>query len=212
MKTKHIIITLSLVLTTLLAFPQGKMHKDYIWKYQGKKKENTLGMYGGLYGSYADLMSKPSANIGGRMGLVFNKRFGLGIAFYGISYDRTLNEAVDDGTYHLEAGYSGVFFEYIQPLGENFKVSAFVITGGGIAKYTYDKDYRDGKEWYEETIDIASFSVFEPGIELQTRLAGKWWLGAYATYRFSSPIDLKESPDYMLTNFTAGLSLKFGVF
>jgi len=212
MKTKAIITASILALATLVTFGQAKEHKDHVWQYSGKNRTHTLGLYGALNGSYSPVMDENAGWFGARIGVVFDHRLGVGIAGYGLSYDRTLSDIVEDGSYHLEAGYSGLFVEYLQPIGNNVKVNFSALFGSGIAQYRYDKDFREGKPWYDEIIDRADFHLFEPGIEWQFRMAGNWWIGAYGTYRFSSPIDLQGADEDLFQNFTAGVSLKYGIF
>lgn len=191
---------------------QDKEHKNHLWKYEGKNKMNTIGMYGGLYGSYSPVSDNSAGYLGYRLGIVFNQRYVIGLAGFGLSYDKTLNAITEEGSYHLQAGYAGLYFEYIYPVSKNLKMSASLISATGLALYKYDKEFRDGKEWYEETLDRDNFHVFEPGVEIQIRMASNWWLGAYATYRFTSPIDMKDTDEDILQNYSAGLSLKFGIF
>ena len=150
--------------------------------------------------------------LGARVGVVFDHRFGIGLAGYGLSFDHTLSELAEEGTYHLEAGYTGLFIEYLQPLGRNVKLNFSLLSGMGTAQYRYDKEYREGKPWYNEIIDRTDFHLYEPGIELQVRMAGKWWIGAYGTYRLTSPVEIEGAGEDLLQNYTAGISIKYGIF
>lgn len=212
MKTKMFLIFILSSLISVQTYSQKKERKDYVWQYNGKNKTHTVGLYGGLYGSYSPVNSDAAGYLGYRIGVVFDHRFGIGLAAYGLSYDRTLKEIVSDGNYHLQAGYAGLFLEYIQPISKNLKASVSMLMAQGVALYQYDKDYREGKEWYQETIDRDNFHVTEPGIEIQTRIAGNWWIGANATYRLTSPIKMMGTNESMLQNYSAGISLKYGVF
>ena len=72
MKTKVILSAMLAVILTAGSLAQETNHKDHIWTYQGKKKVNTIGLYAGIYGSYSEVMDKPSSFLGARAGLVFN--------------------------------------------------------------------------------------------------------------------------------------------
>jgi hypothetical protein len=191
---------------------QDNMTKDYLWKYQGKKKEHTIGGYLGLSGSYTDVMGKPAGLLGGQIGIVIDKRYTIGLMGNALWYDYTLDDAVETGTYHLECGYSGLFFEYMQPIGARVKISLSVATGMGIAKYTYDKEYRDTLAWYQRTIDTHDFSFIEPGAGVLVKVAPKWWLGLNGSYRATSPVKLPATSEQVLNNFSAGVTVRFGLF
>jgi hypothetical protein len=212
MKTKLLITAL---LVTMLAgnlFAQKTEIRDYLWKYNGKKKEHTIGGYLGISGSYTEVMGKPAGWLGAQLGVVFDKRYTLGVAGNALWFDYELDEAVETGTYHLESGYTGLFFEYMQPLGSRVRLTFSFLTGMGVAKYTYDKEYRNEMPWYERTIDTRDFSFVEPGIGIQTRVARKWWIGVNGTYRATSPVELPCASEQVLNNFTAGVSVRFGLF
>jgi hypothetical protein len=211
MKSKLMISAMFILISALPVLSQTAQ-KDHLWTYQGKNKVNTLGLYGEVSGSYSELFSNPAAYFGVKAGLVFNKRWTIGLAAYGLSYDKHFNTLVNDGTYHLEAGYSGAFVEYLQPIGSRLKVGASLFTGSGLTLYKYDKDYAEARPWYDETIDQETFAVFEPGVSLIGRMAGHWWLGVNGSYRSTSPLKLKDTPENFLESFNAGVAIRYGIF
>ncbi len=212
MKTKMMLVTLLITMAGSIGTAQEKNFKDFVWKYDGKKKEHTIGLYAGISGSYTEVMNKPAGWLGAKIGVVFDKRFTLGLAGNALWYDYALDDVVSDGTYHLESGYSGLYFEYLQPLGNRFKLGFSLLTGMGIAKYTYDKDYRYDKPWYQQTIDEQTYSVIEPGIEAMVRIAPKWWIGINGSYRTTSPVRLTGTASSLFNNFNGGIGIRFGAF
>jgi hypothetical protein len=212
MKTKMMMFAILFSMLGIGSMAQEKTVKDYVWKYDGKKKEHTIGLYAGISGSYSVVMNKPAGWAGARLGVVFDKRFTVGLAGYALWYDYKLNTLVSDGTYHLESGYAGAYFEYMQPFGNRFRLGFSLLLGQGTAKYTYDKDYREGKPWYEQTIDQQSFQVTEPGIEALVRIMPKWWIGLNGSYRATSPVRLTQTSTSLFNNFNGGISVRFGIF
>ncbi len=204
---------LAIIFSTITSgmMAQEKSEKSYLWKYQGKKKEQYVGGYLGLSGSYTDVMGKGAGWLGGRIGVVFNHRFTVGVTGSALWYDYRLDELTASGTYHLETGYAGVFGEYMQPLGNRFKLGFSLVLGQGLAKFTYDRDFREDKPWYEQTIDQQVYSVTEPGVEALVRVAPKWWVGVNGSWRFTSPVGLKHTPDDLFQNFSGGVSVRFGL-
>lgn len=76
----------------------------------------------------------------------------------------------------MEAGYSGLFVEYIVPLKDRAKLSFLWTTGKGLTQYLYNKKFRENKLWYEEIIDRERWAVNKLAAEFMFRLAGNWWL------------------------------------
>lgn len=208
MKTKLFLIICGFLWTGTLL--QGQ-DKDYVWSYQGKKKTNEIGLWAGLSGSYSEIMGKSAGYAGVKLGATLNHRWGIGVAAHGLLYDYRLSEVVTDGTYHLEGGYSGLMIEYYIPVGQRFKINLSVLSGQGIVKYKYDKDFAEERPWYQETIDEETFAVFEPGIEIIARLSRKWWVGAHATYRNTSPIKLMGNDEDFMNNFNTGITFRYGL-
>lgn len=211
MKSKVVLLFVTLLANCLL-FAQDSPRKDYIWKYQGKHKEHTIGLFAGLNGGYNELLGKSATLIGYKAGVVFDKHWAVGFGGQAINFDHTLSELVQDGSYRLEGGYSGMFVEYIQPLGKNFKAGIGILSGMGVAQYRYTKDFAENRPWYQEIIDTETFAVFEPSVDFQARIAGKWWIGVYGSYRNTSPIKLMGTDENFLNTFNAGLTLTYGVF
>lgn len=212
MKTKIVVLAMLIITSGIHATAQDKVQKNYIFSYEGKKKTHTIGAYAALSGTASEVSGKTALWAGAKLGVVLDHRYTLGVAAYGLSYDHSLTALVDDGKYHLEAGYTGLFFEYMQPLGKRFLLGFSVLTGQGTAKYTYDKDYRENKAWYEQTIDLQNFSVIEPGIEALIRVNPRWSFGINGSFRSTSPVRLKNTSTSILTNMNAGLSVRFGIY
>ncbi|MDO9510598.1 MAG: hypothetical protein Q7J34_02460 [Bacteroidales bacterium] len=211
MKAKVIMAGTILFLASILT-STAQDHKDYIWSYNGGKKEHTLGLYAGINSSYTRMMDKDAGWLGYRAGLVLDKRWVVGVGGDALWYDYALTELAENGTYHLQAGYQGIFVEYLQPIGSRVKIGFSILSGQGLVKYEYDKDFRKDKPWFEEIIDQSTFQVFEPGIEIQARIGGNWWLGLHGTYRNTSPVELLETSECVFRTLNGGITLKYGIF
>ncbi len=143
---------------------------------------------------------------------VVDGSWGIGLMGSGLYYDKKLSALTPDGTYHLYAGYGGLFVEKYFPLGDRVKLSVSIMSGVGEAYYQYDKQYRKGKLWYEETIDKATFYVLEPGMGIDFRVSNTIWLGVTGSYRSTSPLSMVGTDDNLLQKLNGGVSLKWGVF
>jgi hypothetical protein len=149
----------------------------------------------------------------------FNHSSDLSIKYYckssaskAINYVRELTELTNEGTYRLEAGYSGAYVEYLQPLGKRFKISFNVLSGRGVAQYRYHKDFTAGLEWYEEFIDRDHFVVLQPGARFYATIGGKWWAALEASYTTTSPLQIKGAKENFLEGANVGLSINYGIF
>lgn len=213
MKT-NVILLMSLIFFSGLSLraQQKEDFKNYIWTYEGKNRTHTLGLYGGLYGSYSPVKDQSAGYLGIRVAAVLDGKWGLGLAGYALDFDHPMNELTGDETYRLQAGYSGIFGEYLIPIGQRLKISFSLLSGMGLVKYQVDKEYELDLPWHERIIDQNTFAVLEPGMEIQARISRKWWMGINATYRTTSPIRMKGTDENLLENYSAGISIKYGLF
>lgn len=199
--------------TVFYTTAQENQRKDYLFTFKGKNKTHTVGVYGGLYGSYSEVENNPAGYLGYRLGFVLDNRLTIGLGGFGLAYEeRFAVRQTENETCHLEAGYAGLFIEYLQPLGKRTKLGFSLLMADGIAQYKLDKEFEENKTFHQIYVDRKNFHVTEPGIELSTRLAGRWWIGAYATYRSTSPVKLIDTDEDILRNFSTGISLKYGIF
>lgn len=172
----------------------------------------NLGGYISVGGKYTTYNSKAAGLLDLRAAVTFKNGWGVGIGASGLDYDKSLSALVNDGTYHVEAGYVGMFVEKMFSVTDDFKISLSVLMAGGLMKYRYDSEYRKEKVWYEETIDQTDFFVTEPALEIQHRIFGNWWLGVTGSFRNTSPIKLIGTDEDVLKKFAGGVTIKYGVF
>lgn len=212
MKTKVVIIVIASVLVSALRVTAQEHNNPYIFKYQGKHKMYQVGAYADLGVSFGDKLEKSSFYLDGRIGLVWNQHWAVGFAGSALNYDHRLDELVSEGTYRLEAGYSGLFVEYIFDLTGWARMSASITSGRGLALYRYHKEYAESYQWYEEIIDQETFAVFQPAAELQINLGRHWWIAVRASYRNTSPIKLMGQKDCFMQGVNYGFALKYNLY
>lgn len=191
---------------------QQSQEQTSLFNYEGKNKTHHVGFYADLGVSFGDNLQKSSFWLDGKAGLVWNQHWAFGFAGSALNYDHKLSKLVNDGTYRMEAGYSGIFVEYIAHLSDWARVSGSLITGQGVAQYRYDKEFAEARQWYEELIDRETFAVFQPGLECQVKVYNNWWLAASVSYRNTSPVKLLGQKDCFLQGLNYGLSVKYNLY
>ncbi|MDA3865539.1 MAG: hypothetical protein PF489_02190 [Salinivirgaceae bacterium] len=211
MNTKGILTTVAILVLSITAKAQQES-ENYIWTWETSKKTHEVGLYGGISGTYTEKFGNSASWLGARIGVVFNQRWVIGLEGNALNYDRELTELTSEGTYRLEAGYSGAYVEYLQPLGKRFKISFNVLSGRGVAQYRYHKDFTAGLEWYEEFIDRDHFVVLQPGARFYATIGGKWWAALEASYTTTSPLQIKGAKENFLEGANVGLSINYGIF
>ncbi len=205
MKTK--LFLTAVLLFAVSVFAQER--KNYI----AALDETNIGLYVGVSGRYSTILNSDAAGFADFKGaIVFNGKWAVGLTGSGLYYDKNLSQLVNDGTYHLFVSYGALFVERIFSLNEDFKFSLSVATGWGEAYYQYDKDFQKEKVWTEEVIDKTKFAIFEPGIEIQHRIASNWWVGLTGSYRNTSPLNLIGTDESLLRKFSGGITFKWGIF
>jgi len=203
---KTAILTAALFFLTIVSFGQERENHFAMWG------DTEIGGYVGLSGRATEIGDETHSVFDAKAVLVLNGSWGLGVTGSAFNYDKSLSALVDDGTYRLEASYGGFFIEKIFSFNKNFKLALSIGTGAGMAQYRYEKDYRKEKRWTEEYIDVVQFAFFEPGIEIEHRIAGNFWIGATGSFRNTSPLELLGTDDQLLQSWNAGISVKYGIF
>lgn len=210
MKTRLVLFFVILLCSASL-FAQ-ETSRNSLWTVRLGDDEYRLGGFVGTNLKYSRLEDDPAGYLDLKAGITINSKWAVGLSATGLYYDKKLKKIVQDGTYHLYAGYAGLFVERMFSFTDDLKFSASVFTGQGEVYYMYDKEYRENRPWYQETIDRESIYVFEPGLELQHRISGNFFLGLSGSYRMTSPLNLVNTSDDVLRTFSAGISVKYGVF
>ena len=118
---------------------------------------------------------------------------------------------------NLFGGYGGGLFEYTAFPNSVVHFSVPVMIGAGY--FTYLDDYYFGNDnnynpqyWDWNTVDWNVCFVVEPGIKLEFNIVKMLRVGLGASYRYSPNLDLINTPDDLINQFTGRFSLRFGKF
>lgn len=214
---KQLSIVLVLVMAAFYAGAQDDYRNDEVETIFTKRKSN--GGYGAFSLGYSQIAGRDALISGARGAFIFDHSFAIGLGGYGfvnnLDYSSYIHDNPED-RFMLAGGYGGLFIEPIIAGTKPVHVSFPILVGmGGIALvensgwgWDWDIDpYHPGHEY-----DHDLFFVVEPGVELEFNLTRFFRAAAYASYRFTSEIELYETDDDVLNGFNFGMTFKFGKF
>lgn len=208
---KRLMVTLFVIMMSMASFAQNE-RTNAIWTTGSGDNELRIGGYAAINTKYSTFEGKTAGYADFKVAAVFNSKYSVGLSATGLYYDKKLRKVVSDGTYHIYAGYVGLFLERMFTISDDTRMSVSLFMGQGEVSYEYDKEYREQKPWYQEVIDREKIHVTEPSVEVMQRISGNFWLGLTGSYRMTSDLNLVGTPDDLLRTFSGGISFKYGVF
>ena len=176
------------------------------------KRGNRDGFYGALSVGYSPIDNTDGMVFSSRGCWIMDRWFAIGLG--GTGFVNNLNQIEDyllDNTFnersYLAGGYGGLVIEPILASRKPVHLSFPILLGGGaiapVAEDTHTQPYSEIEDVY---------FVAEPGIELEVNFT-KWLrIAAFATYRYTSNIDIEYVSKDALRSYSAGLTFKVGLF
>lgn len=213
---KQLSIFLVLIMAALYAGAQDDYRNDEVETIFSRQKSN--GGYGAFSIGYSQIDGRDALVTGARGAFIFDHSFAIGIGGYGfvnnLDYDHHNYNNTED-RFMLAGGYGGVFFEPILGGTKAVHLSFPILVGMGGAALVendgWDYWYNDRNDhWHEYDHDL--FFVLEPAVELEFNVVRFFRASAYASYRFTSDIELFETDTDALKGFNFGMTFKFGKF
>ncbi len=170
------------------------------------------GGYGSFGAGYSVIDGRDAMVVSARGAWIVNHTIALGFAGSGFindfQYDPVYNEDVN-----LTGGYGGLLVEPIlfprSPVHLSFPVVGAV---GGIAYTRTSRTYNswdNHSSWVEDT---DTFFLVEPGVELELNIVRFFRLAFGVSYRFTTDIQLFDTPPDALRGLTMDMTFKFGKF
>lgn len=210
-------LVIALVASIIYAGAQDIYDNNQVETIFSKNKSN--GGYGAFTMGYSQIAGRDALVTGARGAFIFDHRFAIGLGGYGFVNNLDYSSYIHDNPevqYMLAGGYGGLFIEPIIAGTKPVHVSFPVLLGmGGVAlvdnnAWGWDWDLDPYHPGYEYDHDI--FFVIEPAVELEFNLTRFFRAAAYASYRFTSKIELYETEEDVLNGFNFGMTFKFGKF
>lgn len=174
------------------------------------KREKRDGFYIGSSLAYSPIDNADAMVASTRMGWIMDRWFAFGLV--GSAFVNNFNQYSESfldpsDILFLAGAYGGFFIEPIlMPLKPVHLSFPIIVGGGGVLSF-HDFPY-----YSSEGISEDMFFVLEPGIELEVNFTRWMRVGVFATYRYTSDINIESVNKNALRKYSAGLSLKVGWF
>ena len=176
-------------------------------------RDNVVhGVYLGLNVRYGEIDDADTFIGGFKVAYVANQQFEIGFEGNFIYSDQDVFNTALSRREDLIGGYGGLHLEPIFFSKSRVNLSFPLLIGaGGIGVIEDDfNDYDFEEELTEDDFD--AIFVAEPGISLLYNISRYVQVEAGVKYRFSSKINLVNSPVDRINGFSGGVGIKAGVF
>jgi hypothetical protein len=217
---KHTFLALTIMLFALQGiaqqvikiedFEEEKRNEDDIQTVF--QRDSRDGFYGAISMGYSPIDNTDGLVFSSRGCWIMDRWFSIGLG--GTAFvnnlnqieDYVLNDTFNDES-HLAGGYGGFILEPVLASRKPVHLSFPILLGGGAIAPVSDNSHA---EPYSEIEDV--YFVVEPGVELEVNFT-KWFrIAAFATYRYTSDIDIEGVSKDALNSYSAGLTFKIGLF
>ena len=179
-------------------------------------KGNDLNAFGAADLKIGDFKDDRGLLVGAYGGFIINRRFLFGVAGYGlvtnVEFDGNVPDRTEQKKLNLHGGYGGVLIGATIAHKELIHLSIPIVMGAGSMEVV-DKDFFINNPADSEfTVENSVFFVLEPGLELEFNITKYFRLGAGATYRYISGLELENVVDDEVSGFNGMISFRFGRF
>ncbi|MCK3682531.1 hypothetical protein [Maribellus sp. YY47] len=210
---KQLSIILFMMLGAICARAQENYRNDQVQTLFTNQQSN--GWYGAFSLGYSEIDGRDALMTGARGMYVFDQSLAIGLGGYGFVNNLDYHHSYYDNSdprFMLAGGYGGLIVEPIFGGRKAVHLSFPLLVGiGGVALLENDGWGWDWDPYYPgHEIDNDVFFVLEPSMELEFNLTRWFRAAAYASYRFTSNIEIYETGSDALEGFSFGMTFKFG--
>ncbi|MEO9485195.1 MAG: hypothetical protein ABJG47_17180 [Ekhidna sp.] len=196
------------ILSIILVFISTAIFSQEMNAIFSKDSSNRIstGAYGGPFVSATQLNGNWGISIGGKGGIIINRKFALGgigmgtasdYGFVGDNFSGNSNASLD-----VSYGAGGIFLEYISHITNTIHYSLPInLMAGGISIKDNDLD-----------VESSSAFIIEPGVNIEFNLTRSFIPGINFSYRQFFGSSLNNLDDTDLSGFNIGMVFKFGSF
>lgn len=170
------------------------------------------GVYVGIGLGYGEIKGEDTYVGSFKVAYVANQKFEVGFLAKGLYSRQDVFNPRSGQNDDLFAGYAGFHFEPILFGKSTVSMSFPLFIGGGAVGYI-DREIVENEEDFEvERDDIDPVFVLEPGVSALFNISRYVQIEAGVKYRFSSKIELTDSPIDRINGFTTEIGIKLGIF
>ncbi|MEN1785051.1 MAG: hypothetical protein AAGF77_07925 [Bacteroidota bacterium] len=170
------------------------------------------GIYLGLALGYGEVEGKGTSLGQLKLAYVANQEFEAGLAINVLYSEQDVFNPRTETTDDLFAAYAGLHFEHILFGQSRVNLSFPLFVGAGVAGYVDRELVRNDEDIELENEDVDPIFVVEPGVNALFNISRYVQLEAGIRYRFSSKINLEDSPIDRINGFGGVVGIKVGVF
>ena len=170
------------------------------------------GVYMGIGMGYGEIEGEDTFIGSFKIAYVANQQFEVGFLVKGLYSRQDIFNPRTGTDDDLFAGYAGFHFEPILFGTSPVSLSFPLFIGGGAAGYV-DRDIVVNDRDFDVTDDdVDAVFVLEPGVSALFNLSRYVQIEAGVKYRFSSEIELTDSPIDRINGFSSEIGIKVGIF
>lgn len=210
MKNQKTTVFIIVSLFGLFAKAQDANQEEYI---TFNDRNNVVhGVYLGLEMGFGEIEGEDTFTTGLKLAYVANQQFEVGFLVRGLYSKQDVFNPQSGQKDDLFAAYAGFHFEPILFGKSRVSLSFPLFIGGGAAGYIDRELVMNDEDIDINEDDVDALFVVEPGLSVLFNISRFAQIEAGIKYRFSSEIELVESPVERINGFSTGLGLKLGIF
>jgi hypothetical protein len=176
------------------------------------RKNVVHGVYLGLSTYFGEIEGEDTYIGGLKVAYVANRQFEVGFMANILYSEQNIFNPRTSNRDDIVAIYGGLHLEPILFGKKRVSLSFPILIGGGGVGYVDHQAVINDENVDLNDDDIDAIFVLEPGMNVLFNISRHVQLEAGMRYRFSSKIDLAQSPVDRINGFSAGIGVKLGVF
>ncbi|ASV32164.1 hypothetical protein [Maribacter cobaltidurans] len=204
--------TTALLLFLLFGILGFSQNQDEEYITFNDRKNVVHGVYLGLSTYFGEIDDKDTYIGGLKVAYVANRQFEVGFMANVLYSEQDVFNPRNSSNDDIIAVYGGLHLEPILFGKSKVSLSFPVLIGGGAVGYVNHDDIVHEEDVDLNEDDLDAVFILEPGMNVLFNISRYVQLEAGVRYRFSSEIELADSPLDRINGFSGGIGVKLGVF
>lgn len=200
------------IILLLISFGLKAQEDDENYITFNDRRNVVHGVYLGLNLGAGEIEGEPSYQGSLKLAYVANRQFEVGFQGTFLYSEQDVFNPRSGTDDDLFAAYAGLHLEPIFFSKSRINLSFPVLIGAGAAGFIERDAVRNDIDVDITEDDVDAVFVLEPGVNLLFNISRFVQIEAGVRYRFSSRIELTDSPVNRINGFSGGIGVKLGVF